>query len=575
MKKILRNSFCGNISNKFLNKNIILTGWINSFRNHGSTIFINLRDKTGLIQLVFKNFNKKKKNFFLKTENCISIKGFLVIRNLKNFNIYTYNGFKEIYCYNIFIINIFFFPSFNYNDYYLSEIIRLKNRYLDLRGVLKQNNLKFRFNLIKYFRNFFNKELFIDIETPFLVKSFPEGSRDFIIPSRFYFNKFYALPQSPQIFKQLLMISCFDRYYQIVKCFRDEDFRKNRHPEFTQLDFEVSFLNNFDIIYLTSYLILFIFFFFFKYKILGFKFIKYIKCIDSFFIDKPDTRINIKYYNLNILFKYKFFLEKKILNLVLINFTNFYKLFGKNFYNFYFFIYKNIIINFFFKKKKKYFYFYLFDYSNKYINNYLFFFKSYYNYNYNKDILVILIFNKFFLNLFIFFINLFCFSIFGIFNKYINYYYLPLWILNFPLFEYNYLNKKYNYLHNPFSIPINFDKLYLDFLPIKSFSNSYDIIINGNEIGGGSVRNDKIFLQKRIFFILNYKNWESNFYFFFKALNCSPPIHCGIALGIDRLLIIFLPINSIKDIIAFPKTQKGCCLLTNTPSLIDVYDYKK
>ncbi|ASS47121.1 Aspartyl-tRNA synthetase [Candidatus Nasuia deltocephalinicola] len=555
---MLINNYCNNLSLFYLNKLVYIFGWINNIRNHGNTIFIDLRYKTGFIQLILKNFNKKRIKDFLKIESCVLVKGFLIRRDFKYFNIFYKNGNTELYCYNIFIINKFLNLNFNYNNYYLSEFLRLKNRYLDLRGFFKKNNIIFRYNFIKYIRNFFDKELFIDIETPFLTKNTPEGSRDFLIPSRIFNCNFFALPQSPQIFKQLLMISGFDRYYQVVKCFRDEDLRSNRQFEFTQIDCEISFFENFDIINIITNFILLTFIFFLNYKNIYFLYINYINCKIDFYTDKPDLRINIKYYNLFNLFKFKYFLKKKKINLFAFNLYNGLLLFGNNFKNFLNFIKKDIIINFYnflYKKNIKYF----------------FYIKNYFNYNF-KDLIFIFFFNEKFLNLFFYYLYSITFSIFGICNNFLNYKFLPLWIFDFPLFEYNKKNKKYEYLHNPFSSPLNFDKLYLDFLPIKILSKSYDIIINGDEIGGGSVRNNQSFIQKRIFFILNYENWEINFDFFLKALNCGAPIHSGIALGVDRFIKIFLPINSIRDIIAFPKSQSGFCLLTNSPNYINNFN---
>lgn len=558
--------YCGLLNLKYLNKLIFIFGWINKIRNHGNIIFLDIRDKTGSIQIILKNINKKKFSNLLKIESCIFIKGYLVLRDFLFYNFFLFNGNLEIYCYSFFIIDPSLNINFDLNDYLLTDFINLKNRCLTLRSVYMQNNLKFRYNFIKYIRNFLNKEFFIDIETPFLTRNDQDGARNFLVIYRFNKLKFFSLAQSPQIFKQFLMISNFDKYYQIVKCFRDEDFRRNRQSEFTQIDFEISFYKIFDIIYFFLNLIIFLFKIFMNYNVFYFFLIEYKKSIKYFLSDKPDLRFKFVYYNFLNFYKFKYFLINFKSEFIILNIKGFFKIFGNNFKNFLFFINKNfflINIIFFINCKKYYYVFY----------NNIFFFKKnikfffeinifFNNFNFDDFFIIINIKDKF-INLFIFYLYTLCFSEFSFLNNYFNYNFLPIWVFNFPLFKYDIILKKNNYIHNPFSSPLNFDNLYLDFYILNCYSKSYDIIINGSEIGGGSIRNNKIYIQKRIFFILNY-----NFDFFLKFLNFGTPIHGGIALGLERFLILFLFSKSIKDVIAFPKTQKSFCLLTNAPNLL-------
>lgn len=556
--------YCNLLSKKNLNKLVYIFGWINKIRNHGNIIFLDIRDKTGFIQIILKNINKKKFSIFLKLESCIFLKGFLVLRDVLFYNFFLFNGNLEIYCYNFFIINLSSYLNFDINNYLLTDFVNLRNRCIILRSNYMQNNLKFKYNFVKYIRNFLNKEFFIDIETPFLTRNNSEGARNFLVIYRFNKLKFFALTQSPQIFKQFLMISCLDKYYQIVKCFRDEDFRKNRQSEFTQIDFEISFYKNYDIIYFFLNLIIFLFKIFMSYNLFNFFFIEYKKSVKYFLSDKPDLRFKLIYYNFLNFYKFKYFLINFNYKFVVINIMNFNYVFGNNFKNFYFFINKNfffINILFFINLKKYYFIFY----NSNFLNNIKFFFEInifFNNFNYKNFFIIININNKL-INLFISYIYILCFSKFSFFNNYFNYNFLPIWVFNFPLFEYNIILKKYNYIHNPFSSPLNFDNFYLDFFILNCYSKSYDIIINGSELGGGSIRNNKIYIQKRIFFIL-----ICNFDFFLKFLKFGTPIHGGIALGLERFLILFLFSKSIKDVIAFPKTQKGFCLSTNAPNIL-------
>lgn len=558
--------YCKFLNLNYLNKLIFILGWIHKIRNHGNIIFLDLRDKTGLIQVVLKNINKKKFSLFLKLESCIFIKGFLTFRDFSFYNFYSINGNLEIYCYQFFIINKSINFSFNFNNYYISDFINLSNRHLILRSFYMQNNLKFRYEFIKYIRHFFNIEFFLDIETPFLTKNTPEGARNFLVIYRLNYSKFFALPQSPQIFKQILMISNFDKYYQIVKCFRDEEYRKNRQSEFTQLDFEITFYKNYDILYFFSNLIIFLFKIFMNYNIYSFLFINYKKSKKYFFNDKPELRFKLNYYNFCVFFNFKFFLFNLNSNFIILSLFNFYKIFGNNFKNFVFFINKNFFsINIYILLKiKKYSLIYYFN--NFFYKNFInFFFDINIIFNLSRigDVFINIILFENFINLFIIYLYNICFSKFIFFNNYLNYKFLPIWVLNFPLFNYNFFLKKYNCVHNPFSSPFNLDVIYLDFFIINCFSKSYDIIINSSEIGGGSIRNNKIYIQKRIFYIL-----RSSFSFFINILKLGTPLHGGIALGIERFLILFIQSKSIRDVIAFPKSERGFCLLTNSPDFL-------
>ncbi len=548
-------NYCNLLNFSNINDKVKLYGWVQNIRILKKIIFINLRDITGLMQIVFKRENKKLLNnlLLLTQESCVKIKG--IVKKKKN----TINNIEII---------AYYIKIFNYSHQLPINIllenkekIKFKYRYLYLRKHNMLNVLKIRSDLKLFINNFFNKKKFIEIETPFLSKSFLEGANSYIVKSRLYKNKFYSLPQSPQIFKQLLMISGINKYYQIVKCFRDENLRSDRQPEFTQIDIELSF---YSFNYLSNLIENLIFKIWLKYNkkiIKPFKKITYYNCINKYGTDKPDLRNPIK-YNINLsnfLFKNVFINEninnikvlliKNIINLLNFNLIN--KFIIDNKINNYLYIYINSFIN----NKYKYNICGDLNLNKNIINNILF--KN--NISANNFIFLILLKNNKKINLLVKIRNFFC-NLFNLFNENI---FFPIWIINFPMFFFDKFNN-INSFHHPFTMPLNTSLEKLKDIKdyTKLLANSYDLVINGYELGSGSQRIHKFEIQREIFNILNIKD---KYDFFIEALKYGTPPHLGIALGLDRILMLLLNLNSIKDVIAFPKTNSGLCLLTGAP----------
>lgn len=556
MKKIYTN----NITYKDIGKIIILNGWINSYKILKNCIFIDLRDREGIIQVVIENNNNTLFNFAkkLRQEYCIQVKGIINRRN---------KLLLEIKAKKIILINSSINLPFNIHIVN-KENIRLKYRYLDLRSTYMTNIIKIKSKILCFIRNYFYKNNFLEIETPILSNPNPEGARDFIVPSRIHKNKFYALPQSPQLYKQLLMISGLDCYFQIAKCFRDEDLRSYRQPEFTQLDIEMSFIKSKEIRKFIELFIKKIWHKFKKRKLSNFKIITYKKALEKYGTDKPDLRNPLFFIKINLLFvnynniKYDYIAIniKNGLNLLNKKYLNEYKkLF--NLYNIKIFGWIKII--------------------NIKSNNWIISssLRSILDFNKtqkiidfieckNKDLIFISI-DKMtkLLNI----LNLFRKKLGTNLNLINNNIDIPLWVINFPLFKKT-IEGTLTSNHNPFTAPLNkYTKKDLFNNTDKILADDYDLIINGYELGGGSVRNYSKKIQSSIFYILglNKLQQKKQFGFLLKALQYGAPYHAGIALGIERLLMLILDLDNIRDIIAFPKTTNFTCLLTNSPMILD------
>ncbi|MHB1680344.1 MAG: aspartate--tRNA ligase [bacterium] len=570
----LKRTLSEEINESLVGSDFSLKGWVMHYRDHGGLIFIDLRDYAGIIQIVFdeniseESFNTAKK---IKNEYVISVTGKVKIRpeGTENENLKT--GKIEIEAKTIEILNecgVLPFQIEEESD--TNELIRLKYRYLDLRRKKMKDNLIFRSKFNFLIREFLNQKDFFDIETPFLTKSTPEGSRDFLVPSRLNNGSFYALPQSPQLFKQILMVSGFEKYYQIVRCFRDEDLRADRQPEFTQLDMEMSFIEQKDIMSLTEEMFALIFDKLLNIKLnLPIKIMDYDDAMELYGSDKPDIRFEMPLKTVSDIFEnsslnvFRDCLSKKgvIKAICFKNGSNllsrkdidelliFCKDFGSKGLAWAKVADNNVLeggISKFITDSER---FNLIKETNADKGDIIFFqadAKSIANQVLGK--LRLHLADKF---------NLIPESKFEF-----------LWIVNFPLFEYSEEEKKIVAIHHPFTAPNEEDIKLLDTNPLTAKSQSYDLVLNGEEIGGGSIRIHKTELQEKIFEILSIKPEDARlkFGFLLDALSFGAPPHGGIAFGIDRVLMLLRNVDSIRDVIAFPKTQKAQCPLSDAPS---------
>ncbi len=567
-----RTEYCGRIGKKDLGNPVTLMGWVQSRRDHGGVIFIDLRDLTGIVQVVFNPDVSPEAHRIahsLKDEYVIAVNGTVKNRPEDSINEKIPTGYFEVMVDSVKILNEsdpLPFPIEDEID--AGEPIRLKYRYLDLRRGPMRERLIARHKLMQTTRAFLSGEGFFEIETPFLTRSTPEGARDYLVPSRVNPGKFYALPQSPQLFKQLLMVAGFERYFQIVKCFRDEDLRADRQPEFTQIDIELSFVEAEEVRSLTEALLVEIF-----DKVRGthlpqpFPVLTYEEAMRRFGTDKPDLRIPWELSDFTDLAKevdFKVF-RSAAENGGLVKCLN-ARLCG--------------------------------SLSRKEIDDLLEEIKPYGA----KGLAWIKVTENGLQSPITKFLNkgfteelfkrtgassgdllLFQADTPEVVNAALSHLrnhlgkrmlpvskddFRPLWVVNFPLLEYDAEEKRYVAMHHPFTAPMAEDIPLLDQEPSKVRAQSYDIVLNGYEIGGGSIRNHSREVQYRMFSLLNISEEEANqkFGFLLEALNFGAPPHGGIALGLDRIAMLLSGGNSIREVIAFPKTQRAVCLLTEAPS---------
>ncbi|ALC96075.1 aspartate--tRNA ligase [Candidatus Profftella armatura] len=579
----MRTHYCGNITEKLLDQVISLCGWVHRKRNHGGIIFIDLRDYTGLVQIVFDPNDIKiyKIAKIIRNEFCLQIIGKVCSRPNKTNNTNLISGNIEILCRELKILNSSITLPFQIDEKNILEVTNLKYRVLYLRYKHMQKNLRLRYKVTMEVRKFLDSKKFIEIETPILSKSTPEGARDYLVPSRINPGEFFALPQSPQLFKQLLMVANFDRYYQITKCFRDEDLRSDRQPEFTQIDCETSFMNEEEIRNLFEEMIRVIF-----YKTLNIKLpnpfpvIEWSTAIKLYGSDKPDMCIKLIFTDLtNIMKDSDFKLFSKIANMkngriiglkipggfsISRNEINYYTQFVKTYGA------KGLTYIKIHKISKE------FDGLKspiiKYFNNLIL--EKIINKTeaQNGDIIFLGGDEKNIVNNFMSALRIkIGYSDFGKRNNILNNKWHPLWVINFPMFKYDKINNNWIARHHPFTAPKDGYEDFIITNPEKIFSKAYDLIINGWEIGGGSIRIHDAEIQKKIFKVLNIDNKivKTQFGFLLNSLKYGAPPHGGIAFGLDRLITIMTGSKSIRDVIAFPKTQSAQCLLTNAPSIVD------
>ena len=576
----MRTHYCGLLNTDQLDQTVSLCGWAHRRRDHGGVIFIDLRDREGLAQVVC---NPDQQAMFkiaesVRNEYVLRITGLVRRRPAGATNSNITSGEIEILCHEIEVLNTALTPPFQLDDENLSETVRLTHRVIDLRRPQMQKNMMLRYKVAMAFRRFLDSRGFIDIETPMLTKSTPEGARDYLVPSRVHAGEFFALPQSPQLFKQLLMVAGFDRYYQITKCFRDEDLRADRQPEFTQVDIETSFLNETQITALMEEMIRTVFKETLNEELPNpFPRITYAEAMARYGSDKPDLRVTLELTEVtdavkDVAFKVfagvansengrvaalrvpgggafsrgeideytkfvgiygaKGLAYIKVNDITQLNETGLQSPIVKNLHEA---ALKTIIARtgaqngdiIFFGADKE-----------KIVNDALGALRSKIGHD----------------------------------KGYINgKAWEPLWVVDFPMFEYDDEAKRWNACHHPFTAPKDEHLALLESDPGRCLAKAYDLALNGSEIGGGSVRIHKEEVQSQVFRALNIGAEEAQlkFGFLLDALQYGAPPHGGLAFGLDRIVAMMTGSESIRDVIAFPKTQRAQCLLTQAPSAVD------
>lgn len=579
----MRTEYCGLVTEHLLGQTVSLCGWVHRRRDHGGVIFIDLRDREGLVQVVC---DPDRAEMFaaaegVRNEFCIQVKGLVRGRPEGTINAGLKSGRIEVLCHELNVLNASVTPPFQLDDDNLSETTRLTHRVLDLRRPQMQHNLRLRYRVAIEARKYLDEQGFIDIETPMLTKSTPEGARDYLVPSRVNAGQFFALPQSPQLFKQLLMVANFDRYYQITKCFRDEDLRADRQPEFTQIDCETSFLGEQEIRDLFEDMIRHIF----KTTIgveldATFPVMPYSEAMARFGSDKPDLRVKLEFTELTDAMKdvdFKVFSTPantkdgrvaalrvpkggELTRGDIDGYTEFVRIYGAKGLAW-------IKVNERAKGRD--------GLQSPIVKNL-----------HDASIAAILERTGAQDGDIIFFaadrakvVNdslgalrlKIGHSEFGKANGLVEAGWKPLWVVDFPMFEYDDEEARYVAAHHPFTSPKDEHLEYLETDPGRCLAKAYDMVLNGWEIGGGSVRIYREEVQSKVFRALKIgpEEAQAKFGFLLDALQYGAPPHGGIAFGLDRIVTMMAGADSIRDVIAFPKTQRAQCLLTQAPSPVD------